>query len=138
MREKLLIGAIVIALVLISTFLVAAFVMNNGIIDESEKSPEKQEGLKLFPLATLTEDEEGDENEKDEQEVPIMGTELEKASEIALTYIGEGRVTDTEIGDEEGYYEVEITLNNGNEVDVHLDKDFKVLNTEYEDEKDVD
>ena len=75
---------------------------------------------------------------EDSLELPITGTALEKASASALAYIGEGRVTDTEIGDEEGYFEIEITLNSGNEVDVHLDENFKVLSTEYEDEEDGD
>jgi hypothetical protein len=36
-------------------------------------------------------------------------------------------VTGTEIGDEEGYYEVEITRDDGSRVDVHLDRDLDVL-----------
>lgn len=61
---------------------------------------------------------------------PITGVALQRASEAALAHVGEGRVTDTEVGDEEGYYEVEVTLDNGNQVDVHLDRDFNVLSTE--------
>ncbi len=77
------------------------------------------------------------EAEDDEEtEIAITGTALKRASAAALAYIGEGRVTDSEIGDEEGYYEIEITLQNGNQVDVHLDESFKVLSTEYEDEED--
>jgi uncharacterized membrane protein YkoI len=63
-------------------------------------------------------------------DVPITGTALEQASAAALDYIGEGRVTETEVGDEEGYYEVEITKDNGREVDVHLDEAFNVLGHE--------
>jgi uncharacterized membrane protein YkoI len=63
-------------------------------------------------------------------DVPITGTALEQASAAALEYIGEGRVTETEVGDEEGYYEVEITKDNGREVDVHLDEAFNVLGHE--------
>lgn len=66
----------------------------------------------------------------DETEVPITGEALERASEAALAHIGEGRVTDTEVGDEEGYYEVEVTLDNGDEVDIHLTEQFEVLGTE--------
>lgn len=69
--------------------------------------------------------------EDEEIDVPITGSALDEASRVALNYIGEGRVTDSEIGDEEGYYEIEITLDNGKEVDVHLDKNFNVLSTEY-------
>ena len=67
----------------------------------------------------------------EEIDVPITSGALEKASKAALDYIGEGRVTDSEIGDEEGYYEIEITLDNGREVDVHIDENFNILSTEY-------
>jgi len=70
--------------------------------------------------------------ETEEPDVAITGTPLELASAAALEYIGEGRVTDSEIGDEEGYYEIEITLDNGDEVDVHLDQNYNVLSTEWE------
>ncbi len=79
-----------------------------------------------------------EENDDEETEVPLTGAPLERASAVALAYIGEGRVTDSEIGDEESYYEIEITLNNGGEVDVHLDENFKVLGVEYENEEDDD
>jgi hypothetical protein len=68
----------------------------------------------------------GDEDGKD---VPITGTALDKASAAALAHTGGGRVTGTEVGDEEGYYEVEVTLADGRQVDVHLDQAFKVLST---------
>lgn len=65
-------------------------------------------------------------------DVPITGTALEQASAVALAHVGQGRVTGTEVGDEEGYYEVEITLENGRQVDVHLDETFNVLGQETE------
>ena len=39
-------------------------------------------------------------------------------------------MTGTEVGDEEGYYEVEVTLEDGDQVDVHLTQDFQVIGTE--------
>ena len=74
--------------------------------------------------------EEEDETGIEEEDVAITGNALQLASAAALNYIGEGRVTETEVGDEEGYYEVEITLDNGQEVDVHLDQNFNVLSHE--------
>lgn len=68
----------------------------------------------------------------DDNETPISGPALEKASAAALAYTGEGKVTDSEVGDEEGYYEVEVTLDNGKQADVHLDKDFKVLGSKVD------
>lgn len=65
-----------------------------------------------------------------DSETPITGDALEQASEAALAETGGGEVTDTEIGDEESYYEVEVTLDDGTEVDVQLDADFEVVGTE--------
>jgi hypothetical protein len=66
----------------------------------------------------------------DDDEAPIAGTALEQASAAALEHTGEGRVTETEVGDEESYYEVEVTREDGTQVDVQLDKDFNVVSTE--------
>lgn len=74
------------------------------------------------------------DDEDDGEDTPITGPALEKATRAALAHVGEGRVTDTEVGDEEGYYEVEITLESGAQVDVHLDEDFHVLDVEADDE----
>ena len=52
--------------------------------------------------------------------------------DAALAFTGEGRVTGTEVGDEESYYEVEVTLDDGSEVDVQLDKNFEVVGSEAE------
>ena len=53
---------------------------------------------------------------------------MDKAKSIALEQVN-GRVTATEFQDEEGYYEVEVTLPDGRQVDVHLGRDFGVLTT---------
>jgi hypothetical protein len=69
---------------------------------------------------------------RDDAEAPIRGDALDRASAAALAHTGGGRVTDTEVGDEEGYYEVEVTLDGGSQVDVHLDRDFNVIGQETE------
>lgn len=66
----------------------------------------------------------------DEVDRPITGPALERASTVALAATGGGRVTETEAGDEESYYEVEVTLDGGRQVDVQLDKDFTVVGSE--------
>ena len=53
---------------------------------------------------------------------PITGAALAKAKAAALAHTGGGRVTGTEVGDEESYYEVEVTRADGSQVDVQLDK----------------
>ena len=66
----------------------------------------------------------------DDAEAPIRGSALEKASAAALEHTRGGRVTDTEVGDEESLYEVEVTLADGTEVAVQLDRGFKVISGE--------
>lgn len=57
------------------------------------------------------------------------GPKIEKAKSVALDHTNGGRVTGTEVGDEEGAYEVEVTRKDGSQVDVHLNQDLKVLST---------
>ena len=52
----------------------------------------------------------------------------------ALAHTGGGRVTETEVGDEESYYEVEVTLADGSQVDVQLDREFNVVGSESDDD----
>jgi hypothetical protein len=66
----------------------------------------------------------------DDSEPALTGDALTRASQVALAYTGGGRVTDTEAGDEESYYEVEVTLDDGSMVDVQLDRDFNVVGDE--------
>jgi hypothetical protein len=56
------------------------------------------------------------------------GANIEKAKSVALEHVN-GRVAGTEVGDEEGSYEVEVVKDDGSQVDVHLDKNFNVLGT---------
>ena len=88
--------------------------------------------------AATSKNQEEDDLEEDENDMPITGSALEMASTAALDYIGQGRVTDTEIGDEDGYYEVEITLDDGSQVDVYLDENFNVIGHESDSEEDDD
>jgi hypothetical protein len=60
-------------------------------------------------------------------EAPITGPALAAAGAAAIAHTGGGRVTATEAGDEDGFYEVEVTRADGSQVDVHLDRDFHVL-----------
>jgi hypothetical protein len=63
----------------------------------------------------------------DESQQPITGDALTQASAAALVYTGGGKVTETEVGDEDSYYEVEVTLDSGKQVDVQLDENFNVV-----------
>ena len=44
-------------------------------------------------------------------------------------------MTETEVGDEDGYYEVEVTLDDGRQVDVALDRDFGVIGSKTDREQ---
>jgi uncharacterized membrane protein YkoI len=69
-----------------------------------------------------------------DSEAPITGTDLERASAAALEHTGGGRVTETEVGDEESYYEVEVTLDDGSQTDVQLDEQFNVVSSSADSE----
>jgi uncharacterized membrane protein YkoI len=71
-------------------------------------------------------------SDDDATDRPIEGPALQKAEDAALAETGGGRVTETEQGDEESLYEVEVTLDNGDQVDVQLDEDFQVVGTKTE------
>jgi hypothetical protein len=74
----------------------------------------------------------------DAADKPIAGAALDRAKAAALAHTGEGRVTGTEVGDEESYYEVEVTLDNGGQVDVQLDKSFNVVGSENDGQEEED
>jgi uncharacterized membrane protein YkoI len=65
----------------------------------------------------------------DGEGTPITGEALAKASQAALAFTGGGTVTGTEVGDEESYYEVEVTLADGRQTDVQLDANFVVVSS---------
>ncbi len=70
----------------------------------------------------------------DDNEQPIRGDALIRASEAALAHTGGGTVPETEIDDEESKYEVEVTLEDGTQVDVQLDENFQVVGSEVDDD----
>jgi hypothetical protein len=64
----------------------------------------------------------------DDNQPAITGDALARASAAALAHTG-GKVTGTEVGDEESYYEVEVTKADSSQVDVQLDKYFTLVTT---------
>jgi uncharacterized membrane protein YkoI len=78
----------------------------------------------------------GDDDDGGER--AISGAALARASAAALDHTGGGWVTETETGDEESYYEVEVTRDDGSQVDVQLDRDFKVVGSEGDDDRSED
>jgi len=78
----------------------------------------------------------GGEDAAEGPEVAISGSDLERASAAALAETGGGSVTETEAGDEESYYEVEVTRDDGSQVDVQLDRQFNVVGQSADSEED--
>lgn len=74
-----------------------------------------------------------------EQDDALTGTALEKASKAALDEVGDGTVSEAEADDEgSGAYEVEVTLENGDEISVRLDDSYAVIGTENEGSDDAE
>jgi uncharacterized membrane protein YkoI len=71
----------------------------------------------------------------DATDTPISGSALERAKAAALAE-EPGRVTENEVGDAESYYEVEVTRPDGSQVDVQLDRDFNVVSSSTDSERD--
>lgn len=80
----------------------------------------------------------GDDESGGENHGSITGSAYDKASAAALDHTGGGKVTDTEVGDEESYYEVEVTKTDGSQVDVQLDQDFNVVGDKVDSETEAD
>jgi hypothetical protein len=68
----------------------------------------------------------------------LKGDDLDRATRAALDAVGGGEVTGTEVDDEEGAYEIEVTKADGSQVDVHLDENFKVISQDPDDETEDD
>ena len=65
---------------------------------------------------------------------PITGPALEKATAAALEHTGGGTVTETEVGDDGAAYSVEVRLDDGGQVEVNLDENFNVIGQEADDD----
>ena len=132
MKDKILLGVLVVSVVLLSTFLVAAVVTSQKAVSSDSKDiSAKQESIKLTPSAEISQDEENDDVDDEERltsaELDKVGSKLteEQAVSIAkkavdLSVVGE--MTDIELEKENGVlvYAVEFTKD-GIETDVKLD-----------------
>jgi uncharacterized membrane protein YkoI len=65
---------------------------------------------------------------------PLTGSTLDRATEVALDEVGGGEVIETEVGDDGAAYGVEIRKDDGSVVEVNLDSDFNVIGSEDDDD----
>lgn len=70
-----------------------------------------------------------------DDDAPLTGETREKAEAAALEHVGEGTVTETELGDDGATYGVEILKQDGSQVEVNLDDTFAVIGTEADDDR---
>jgi hypothetical protein len=69
-----------------------------------------------------------------EDDRPLQGNALERATAAALEHVGGGRVIETEVGDDGAAYGVEILRPDGSVVEVSLDRSFRVIGSEGDDD----
>ena len=69
-----------------------------------------------------------------EDDKPLTGSALDKASAAALKHTGGGTVVETEVGDDGAAYGVEIRRADGSQVEVSLDANFNVIGGEADDD----
>lgn len=69
-----------------------------------------------------------------DDDAPLTGTDLERATQAALAHTGGGTVIETEIGDDGAAYGVEIRRDDGTVVEVQLDASFNVTGGEADDD----
>lgn len=67
-------------------------------------------------------------------DAPITGAALDRAVAAAVDATGGGIVIDTEIGDDDAAYSVEVRLDDGTQVEVNLDGDFAVIGRSADDD----
>lgn len=65
---------------------------------------------------------------------PLYGSNLERATAAALEHTGGGKVIESEVGDDGAAYGVEIRLDDGSVVEVNLDESFDVIGQEADED----
>ena len=69
-----------------------------------------------------------------EDDRPLTGEQYDRATKAALEETKGGNVTETETGDDGAAYGVEVLHDDGRQVEVNLDQNYKVTNTEADDD----
>jgi hypothetical protein len=70
----------------------------------------------------------------DDNDQPLSGTTRDRAVAAAFDAVGRGEVADTEVGDDNASYSVEVRLRDGRQVEVDLNRDFRVVGQETDDD----
>jgi uncharacterized membrane protein YkoI len=70
-----------------------------------------------------------------DDDTPLEGSSLARATRAALEHTGGGQVIETEVGDDGAAYGVEIRSDDGSVVEVNLDESFEVIGEETDDDR---
>jgi uncharacterized membrane protein YkoI len=65
---------------------------------------------------------------------PLTGRDLQRATDAALSHTGGGTVIETEVGDDGAAYGVEVRLEGGRVVEVSLNAGFEVIGSTADDD----
>ena len=74
-------------------------------------------------------------NADGDRDQELTGPTRDRAAAAALDATGGGTVLETEVGDDNAAYGVEVRLPDGRQVEVNLDKSFKVVGQEPDDDQ---
>ncbi|HEX2235068.1 MAG TPA: hypothetical protein VHK89_02230 [Actinomycetota bacterium] len=69
-----------------------------------------------------------------EDDQPLRGRALERATDAALAHVGDGTVVETEAGEDDAAYEVGVRLADGKAVELRLNESFEVIGSEVDEE----
>jgi uncharacterized membrane protein YkoI len=72
--------------------------------------------------------------EDSDTDAPLVGSDLDRATEAALAHTGGGTVIESEVGDDGAAYGIEIRLDDGSVVEVNLDSSFAVIGSEADED----
>ena len=71
-----------------------------------------------------------------DEDRPLAGEQYDRATRAALEHTKGGKVTETELGDDGAAYGVEVLLDDGRQVEVNLDDQYRVTGSEADDDTD--
>lgn len=73
-----------------------------------------------------------------DDDTPLTGTDLDRATQAALEHTGGGTVIESELGDDGAAYGIEIRKDDGSIVEVNLDDAFKVVGSGSDEDSGAD
>jgi uncharacterized membrane protein YkoI len=136
MRRSLMLVLVVVLAVLV--FAPAAFTQDDNPSADDLRGDDRG-GARGFDENPSRDDLGADDNSADSEE-RLTGLDAQKAKSAAIAAVGGGTITEVERddGDDEygtnGGYEVEVTRDGGNQVEVHLDGDYNVVGQEADED----